>query len=366
MHRRRSRGRHYIPVALMLIAMAAYLFLWPVPVEPENWVADEPPRAEGPLAPNDLLAGVERFARGYGVGPEKMAFDAAGRLYAGVHDGRILRIDLAQRDLRPETFVQTGGRPLGLEFDPKGNLIVADPLAGLLSIGPDARITVLATDTSAEPKATFLDDVAVTPDGTIFCTDASWKFGYGKDIADILERRPNGRVLRWDTNTKKLVQVLDQLYFANGLALAPDASYLLINETSAYRVRRLWLKGDKQGRSDILTENLPGFPDNICGDGKGHFWIAIFAPRAAILDSLAAKPFLRKALYRLPSFVQPRPEHVARVIEIDSEGKIVRMLEDKGPDSYAPITTVRPHQGFLYFGSLSEDCLARLPLPKDK
>lgn len=48
------------------------------------------------------------------------------------------------------------------------------------------------------------------------------------------------------------------MYFSNGVALAPDGSYVLVVETFAYRIRRYWLKGPQAGKDDIIVEKLPG------------------------------------------------------------------------------------------------------------
>ena len=61
------------------------------------------------------------------------------------------------------------------------------------------------------------------------------------------------------------------LCFANGVALAPDESFALVNETWNYRVLRYWLTGDKKDTWDVFIDNLPGFPDNISSNGKGTF-----------------------------------------------------------------------------------------------
>ena len=77
---------------------------------------------------------------GQGRNPSPSVAD--GRLYTGLQDGRVVRM-LADGS-GVETFVQTGGRPLGMKFDAGGNLIVADAFRGLLSISPERKITVLA------------------------------------------------------------------------------------------------------------------------------------------------------------------------------------------------------------------------------
>ena len=51
-----------------------------------------------------------------------MAVDGSGRIYGGLEDGRIVVTQPDGSD--PRVFADTRGRPLGLEFDRLGNLIV--------------------------------------------------------------------------------------------------------------------------------------------------------------------------------------------------------------------------------------------------
>src|SRR5512133_3649064 len=117
-------------------ALAAYFCLWPVPIDPVAWQAPANPGATGPYARNDRLRGVEALAAG--PGPEDVAMGSGGAPYTGLQDGRIVRIPGGR------TFVNTGGRPLGMQFDVQGNLIVADAFRGLLSITPAGAVSVLA------------------------------------------------------------------------------------------------------------------------------------------------------------------------------------------------------------------------------
>ena len=96
---------------------------------------------------------------------------------------------------------------------------------------------------------------------------------------DLLEARPHGRLLRYDPATRQTTVLLRDLYFANGVALSRGEDFVLVNETYRYRTRRFWLKGPKAGTSDVFLDNLPGFPDNIDGNRKGSFWLALFTVR---------------------------------------------------------------------------------------
>jgi sugar lactone lactonase YvrE len=266
---------------------------------------------------------------------------------------------------RPEVFSQTYGRPLGMKFDEHGNLIVADAVKGLLSIAADGSITILSNQADGVPF-NCTNDLDIALDGTIYFTDASYKFPLTELKADLLEHRPNGRLLAYDPTTGKTRAVLRDLYFANGVAVSPDQSFVLVNETGTYSVRRVWLTGDKRGQSETFIENLPGFPDGISSNGKGLFWLAIVNRRDATLDYLMRHPFLRKTVMRLPNFMQPAIKRYAFVLALDANGKVIQNLQDPSPNCFAEIANVVEHNGSLYFGSIGESAIGRLAVPAGK
>src|SRR5436190_6680196 len=156
--------------ALILIVVALYLLLWPVPVSPVAWTPPPAPQLAGVFAPNNRLSGIQRLPTDGGFGPEDVALDSRGRIYTGMDNGRIVRLNA--NGSAPEGFANTHGRPLGLVFDRSDNLIVADAIKGLLSIAPDGSITVLSTQADGVSFG-CTNDLDVAGDGTIYFTDAS-------------------------------------------------------------------------------------------------------------------------------------------------------------------------------------------------
>ena len=136
-----------------------------------------------------------------------------------------------------------------------------------------------------------LNDLDVGADGTIYFTEASHKFPMTQHVNDLLEHQPNGRLLALDPQSQRPRTLLRDLYFANGVAVSPDQTFVLVAETGKYRIRRVWLK---ESKNDIFIDNLPGFPDGISSNGKDKFWLALVTPRQAFVDQNAALPVRQK------------------------------------------------------------------------
>ena len=351
------RKRLGLFIVLIIVVGLAYLLLAPVPITPAAWTPPVAPTLTGQYAQNTRLSPVQKLSLGEGHKPEDVALDADGKIYAGFEDGRI--VVLQPDGTQPRVFADTQGRPLGLIFDRSGNLIVADAIKGLLSVNKSGEIKVLAVEADGE-KFGCLNDLDVGADGTIYFTEASRKFPMSQFTNELLEHQPNGRLLALDPQTQKPRTLLRDLYFANGVAVSPDQSFVLVVETGKYQVRRLWLKGPQMGHDDIFIENLPGFPDGISSNGKDKFWLALVTQRQALFDRrLLPHPFLRKVVARLPKFLQPAPKRYSFVLGLDSQGKVIENLQNAPPDCYSQIANVVEHNGTLYFGSIGEDTVGR-------
>ena len=348
-------------ILFLLVVLAtiliAYLLFWPVPIAPVAW---QPPELKTfpESTSKQYLNSVERIT--IGKGPEDLAFDRNGVIYTGLSDGRIVRLNAW--DAAPQDFASTGGRPLGLVFDNAGNLIVADARRGLLQLHSNGSITDLSPN-AGRRRVHFANDVDVAEDGTIYFSEASSKFSIDEALLDLLEHRPNGRLLAYDPRTKKSQVLLDHLYFANGVAVSPDQSFVLVAETWKYRILRYWLKGPKKGKSDVLIDNLPGFPDNITTSDRNFFWVALpQGPETRKnIDSLLPHVSIRKILARLPQFVLSQSGEASLLLALTVEGEIVLALQTVKAPAYSEITSATEHGGFLYLGSIREDGIARLP-----
>jgi 2-keto-4-pentenoate hydratase/2-oxohepta-3-ene-1,7-dioic acid hydratase in catechol pathway/sugar lactone lactonase YvrE len=331
--------------------------------DPAPWTPQPAPAMTGVLAPNQVLDQVERWEVPGGAKPEDVVFDAAGRLYAGVEDGRIWRWPAGfPGSGAPGLFADTHGRPLGLEADPRdGTLIVCDAYRGLLRVDETGRVRVLA-DTYGGQRLKFTNNAAVAADGTVYFSDSSTRFRIEHYKQDLLEHRPNGRVFRYRPPADGPELVADGLYFPNGVALAPDESFLLVAQTGGYDILRIPLTGPTAGRPEPFAANLPGLPDNMSPVGDGSYWIAFPSPRLPLVDRLMPHPAARRVAVRLPDRLQPAARRYGLVARLGADGFITQSLH--GPaGSYREIVGVRQHGGWLYLGSLHETAVGRVRIP---
>ena len=344
----------------LLGLLAAYLLLWPVPIDPGTWTPLPAPDLSGDYAPNDRLAGIERLYE-EGVGSEDVAVAADGSMYLGLADGRIGHLDPS--GTRFKEVAQTGGRPLGLHMDEaRGRLIIADAFKGLLSLDLESGALTTLTDHHGDKPFRFTDDVDVAADGTIYFSDASHKFQITNFRAAVFEHQPNGRLLAY-TPQGETKLLADNLYFANGVALAHDESYVLVAETTRYRIQRYWLTGERAGTLEMFVENLPGFPDGVSRGSAGRFWVAMFTIRNPIMDKVLPTPWIRKLLIRLPEALQPQAAPHGFVLGFDGDANVVANLQDRSADAFFPVTSVQERLGKLHLGSLQDNGIGRMAVP---
>jgi hypothetical protein len=195
----------------------------------------------------------------------------------------------------------------------------------------------------------------------VYFSDSSQRFDLEYWKADLFEHSGTGRLLRRDPNGD--VDVLaDGLHFANGVALSEDESFVVVAETGAYRLTRIWLTGAKAGTRDVLIDNLPGIPDNMASGSRGRFWVALATPRDPRLDLLLRwPPVIRKAVWAVPEQLQPQPKRTTWTIAVDAGGHIVGDLQGE-VDGFHMATGVREHSGRLYLGSLVCSAVATVGL----
>jgi hypothetical protein len=326
-------------VAIVLLVMAAYLSLWPVPIRAVAWKAPAAPGYTGPHTANDKLAGLTLIQLGAEAGPEHIVLARDGKLYAAMASGNIVRMN--PDGSAQEVFANTGGRVLGFDFDAAGRLIAADAVKGLLAVGTDRKVTLLTNQVGGDPIR-YADAVVVARTGKIYFSDASARFSpaqwggtFEAAVLDIIEQASTGRILEYDPAADATRIVVKGLSFANGVALSSDEQTLFaprpasiacgrsaLRPTTSTWARALVTAGEHPVRQPA---RLPGQPDA--------------RPRRPHLARLlrAAQPGCRrdgrKAVHaRAHAASAARavalPKRYGHVMAFSEDGKIVADLQD--------------------------------------
>ena len=328
-------------------------------IRPVRLPATTPPPLTGVWAPDDTrLDDVEILPLPRGHGPEDVAAGPSGEIYSGTAGGAIWQWPPdAHADAVPRLVAETGGRPLGIEADPRDDsLIVCDADRGLLRVTPDGVVTELTSSAAGTPIL-VCNNAAVARDGVVYFSDSSNRFPVAHWRRDLLEHRPNGRILAYHPAGRHTEVIATGLHFPNGVALTPAEDALLVCETVAHRLIRLALPG---GAVTVLGD-LPAYPDNMSPVGDGTYWIALASLRVAAAERLLPHPRVRQLVAVLPPGLQPKPSPHTIAVLVDGDGQVLRALH--GPAGrYVMATGVRQHGGTLWLGSLTGSGIARVAL----
>jgi len=322
----------------------------------------------GEIAPK--LSGAELIAVGKIDGPEDVALDADDNLYCGTRDGHIMRI--AAPDYKEvSVLANTGGRPLGLTFDAEQRIVTCISGMGLVRVTLDGKVELLADQTerslvSVQDDTTIrmADDLDIAPDGTIYFTDATRRFDIENWGLDLLEGRPNGRLLSFDPKSRKTRTVCDYLVFPNGVCLAHDGNHLLVASTWACSILAFDLRSLSDGPR-VFIRGLPGYPDNINRSSDGGYWISLAGMRNPVIDEAMRIPGTRRRMTRRvpPTNWLFGNLNIGGVLKADGAGRICDALWDKPDGPLYMITSTCEHKGALYLGGVTNDKIGRLVLP---
>lgn len=223
------------------------------------------------------------------------------------------------------------GRPLGLRFDSSGHLLAVDSFTGLWKVNVTTGVkTILGPNhASNSPDLKLFNDVIPDPadPNLMYVSVSSGKWGLEQVPWAIVEHENSGSLIAIDTKTKKVVKLLDGLFFANGIEISADGQNLLVSECTDWKISKVSLASlrklvstaksggnyvdgtklpnyEKIISKETFASNLPGEPDNIRLH-NGNIYVGIAITRAkgsTALDYMSRLPVVRSALARFCYF----------------------------------------------------------------
>src|SRR5580692_1711774 len=189
---------------------------------------------DSPYAQNDRLVGAEAIGLDRVEGPEDVILDRQDRLYGSTRDGNIIRFSGERFETR-EVFAHIGGRPYGMQLDKDENLIVCVGGMGVYGVKPGGEVFKVTDETGRtwtklndDSRVRMADDLDIAPDGKIYFSDCTTRYEASNYPLEIVEGRPNGRVLCYDPATGTTKKIIKSFYFPNGICVAHDARSVLI------------------------------------------------------------------------------------------------------------------------------------------
>lgn len=246
------------------------------------------PVMDGPLRPNRLLDdGVQRLAL---PGVDCLVATAGGLLCSQGADLVTLAHDFSEtgRDRMPAPITC-------LAVSPDGTLAIGlDGLGILLRGGPHAG-TMLTTALGCPTAATFVDrDTLVVTNGSAALPASQWK-------RDLMGKGASGSVWRFHLAQGDAKRLADGLAFPSGV-VSDGGAGLFVSEAWRHRIVRLDL--ERPSSPNIVLDELPAYPGRIAVAAAGGFWLALFAPRNALVEFV-----LNEKLYRARMMEQLDPDH---------------------------------------------------------
>lgn len=195
---------------------------------------------------------------GEAVFPEGVSYNpATGKFYVGsTTDGTLYEGDVASGEVRIFSAGGADGRTtaIGTKVDNNGNLWIAGGGTGQMFIYNTADGSLVAKYTTPQVEQTFLNDVALTPDGSAYFTDSF------RPILFKISGTEGGEAESWLDFTGTPIQYSEG-FNLNGIAATPDGRYLLTVHSPTGNLFRI-----DTNSQEIIQVNTDG-AELTAGDG---------------------------------------------------------------------------------------------------
>ena len=184
----------------------------------------------------------------------------AGRLwFSDWGAGEVVNVDLAGRR---ELVVRIPSFPFSLDWLPDGRLLIVS--SGLQRMESDGS---LVTQADLAPLAAAWNELVVDGRGNAYVNQAGFDLMAGAE--------PTSGTIALVTPDGAAREVVDGVWFPNGMAITATGSTLIVAES--YRNRLTAFDIDRDGglsNRRIWADLGAGVPDGICLDAEGAIWYA--------------------------------------------------------------------------------------------
>lgn len=163
-------------------------------------------------------------------------------------------------------------RPNGIALEAGGSVLVAhlgNETGGLFRLYPDGHCETVLADIAGEllPPSNF---PLLDSQGRIWLTVSTRKV---PRAADYRYDAKSGFIVLIDDKGARVAA--DGLGYTNEMCISPDGRHAFVNETFGRRLTRFAIAADGSlSDRHVIWSFGPGdFPDGLCLDAQGHFWV---------------------------------------------------------------------------------------------
>jgi hypothetical protein len=230
------------------------------------------PPLDGAFSPNDRLDACTPIGDPL-PGLDDAVADNNGAIYVSAAK-RILKLSGSGFETR-QLVAEFDGEAGGLAMHPDGRLLVCVAGRGLAAIDP-ARPEPLWLERIEGRSLAGLLSVTAAPDGRIFAVEGSAGRVPNQWRHDLMEKRSNGRLISCDATMASACVELSNLQYPYGVSVAADSN--------------------GQQQPEVVLRNLPGYPARIHPDGRGGFYLGVFARRTHLVEFVLKEDDFREEM----------------------------------------------------------------------
>lgn len=249
------------------------------------------PPLDGAFQPNEVLEHL-RIVRSDLEAPDDFAINADGTVCVSSRN-HVYR--LSGEDFTKKTIVaEFDGQAGGLNVLSGGQLMVCIGNKGLAIVEKNGRKTWIK---EAGGKAIKCPNSAVADsDGNIYLVDGSLHHKPSDWVRDLMEKRSNGRLIRYDRKGEKCDVLLEDMGYPNGLCISHDGKWLIVTESWNHTLSRYPLDDIRTGTQKTLIPNMPGYPGRIVPAADGGYWMCLFGMRTELVELVLTESDFRKEM----------------------------------------------------------------------